>query len=92
MKKAAEKQIIQSMFLCDSPACFSSRVSVNFTWYCPNKKRDHDNICFAKKFILDALVSGGILKNDSWECVNAFSDRFEIDKFFPRVEVEITED
>ena len=34
-------------------------------WYEENKRRDVDNIQSGQKFILDALVQCGILKNDS---------------------------
>ena len=37
-----------------------------FEWFEPNRKRDLDNICFAKKFILDSLVKTEIIKGDSW--------------------------
>ena len=37
------------------------------------------------------LVSAGVLKNDGWNDIEGFSDRFYIDKANPRVEVEITE-
>lgn len=48
-----------------------------FTWIEENKKRDLDNICFAKKFILDSLVELGILKDDNRKIVNGFVDKFE---------------
>jgi len=64
-------------------------VSLHFTWYESNKKRDKDNIAFAKKFILDALVGSGVIPNDGWKNVESFSDSFSIDKSNPRVEVEI---
>jgi Holliday junction resolvase RusA-like endonuclease len=60
-----------------------------FRWYEPNKKRDLDNICFAKKFILDALVSNEIIVADGWRCVKGFTDNFFIDKEKPRIEVDI---
>ena len=31
-------------------------VQLRCVWYEPNKRRDIDNVAFAKKFILDALV------------------------------------
>lgn len=62
---------------------------LRFKWYEPNKKRDLDNICFAKKFILDALVTNGIIDTDGWNGVADFSDKFEVDKYNPRIEVEI---
>lgn len=48
----------------------------HFAWIEENKRRDLDNICFAKKFILDALVEAGILKNDNRKIVTNFTDSF----------------
>lgn len=48
----------------------------NFTWIEENKRRDLDNICFAKKFILDALVQAGVLKDDNRKIVTNFTDSF----------------
>ena len=48
-----------------------------FTWIEENKRRDLDNICFAKKFILDSLVELGILKDDNRKIVSGFIDKFE---------------
>jgi hypothetical protein len=36
-------------------------------------------------------VAAGVLKNDGWNDIEGFNDRFYIDKANPRVEVEITE-
>ena len=52
-------------------------IKIHFTWIEGNKKRDLDNICFAKKFILDAMVKYGKLKDDNRKCVTAFTDSFE---------------
>lgn len=54
-------------------------VKIHFTWIEENGKRDLDNICFAKKFILDALVKAGVLKNDNRNYVNGFTDDFKYD-------------
>lgn len=70
-------------------AYFDEPVKLSFRWYEPNKRRDLDNICFAKKFILDALVKNGIIVDDSWQWVKGFTDEFYIDKEWPRIEVEI---
>ncbi len=64
-------------------------VSLVFNWHEPNKKRDKDNIAFAKKFVLDALQAAGTLDGDGWGQVLGFADKFYIDKQRPRVEVEI---
>lgn len=66
-------------------------VRITYRWYCKNKRKDKSNIAFAKKFIEDGLVNAGVLKNDGWNDIEGFNDRFYIDKDNPRVEVEITE-
>ena len=70
---------------------YSAPVKIDFTWIEPNRKRDLDNIAFAKKFILDALVKNGILESDGWKGVCGFTDSFKVNKQRPRVEVEINE-
>jgi len=63
-----------------------------FIWYEPNKKRDPDNVAFAKKFLMDGLVLAGIIKNDGWANVGGFVDRFVLSKGCdPYVEVLIHE-
>lgn len=56
---------------------FVKPVKIHFHWIESNKKRDLDNISFSKKFILDALVKSGKLKNDNHKFVRAFTDTFE---------------
>lgn len=55
-------------------------VKAKFTWIEENQKRDLDNICYAKKFILDSLVELGVLKNDNRKMVCGFTDEFKYDK------------
>lgn len=66
-------------------------VEIYFYWYEKNQKRDKDNIASAKKYILDAMIETGLIKNDGWKNVEGFKDRFEIDKDKPRVEVLVFE-
>ena len=66
-------------------------VVIDYAWYEANRKRDLDNISFAKKFIQDALVESGVLANDGWKQIKGFTDKFYVDKGNPRVEVTITE-
>ena len=47
-----------------------------FTWYEATRRRDKDNVAFAKKFIFDALQKSGILPNDNNDYVVGFADRF----------------
>ena len=70
---------------------FDNAVRIDFTWVCQNKRQDPDNICFAKKFILDALTSCGVIKDDGWSEIYGFSDSFEVDKESPRIIVRISE-
>ncbi len=65
-------------------------VTVHFVWHEGTKRRDADNIAFAKKFVLDALVKGGILIDDSRRYVVGFTDTI-IDDKTDFVEVEINE-
>ena len=67
-------------------------VFMEYTWIEPSRRRDKDNISsFGRKVIQDALVSTGVLKDDGWKYVVGFSDRFEVDKENPRIEVRIME-
>lgn len=43
-------------------------------WYEKNKRRDHDNIVFSKKFILDSLQKAGVIGNDNWGWISGFED------------------
>lgn len=67
------------------------RQKIVFRWYCKNQKKDPDNICFAKKFILDGMVKAGVIDNDGWKQISGFEDEFYLDKQHPRVEVELLE-
>lgn len=67
-------------------------VFMEYTWIERNRRRDKDNISsFGRKVIQDALVHQEVIKNDGWKYVVGFSDRFEVDKNNPRIEVKITE-
>lgn len=66
-------------------------VTLTFHWYEKDRRRDPDNICFAKKFILDALVAEQVFPNDSQKYIKGFHDFFHVDKEHPRIEVMIEE-
>lgn len=55
---------------------FEKPIKIHFVWQEQNKKRDPDNICFAKKFILDAMVKGKYIRNDNRNHIKAFTDDF----------------
>lgn len=81
---AIRAQIIQT-------AKITRPVQIRFLWACKDKRKDIDNVSFAKKFILDALVNAKVLPNDNREWVKGFTDEFIIDRRNPRTEVTITE-
>lgn len=66
---------------------FEKPVFIHFHWVEKTSKRDLDNIAFAKKFILDALVENGKLKDDSQKYVRGFTDTFEKGKEYQAVVV-----
>lgn len=68
---------------------FKGMAYLHFRWIEANRNRDLDNICFAKKFILDALVKNEVIETDGWKGVYGFTDEFDIDAFNPRIEVVI---
>lgn len=64
-------------------------VFVEFHWYCKNRKKDKDNVAFAKKFILDGLQKAKVILQDNWKAIIGFSDTFEVDAEDPRIEIII---
>jgi len=62
-----------------------------FVWYRKNDNTDHDNVCFAKKYVFDGMVDARILPDDRSKYVGNFFDYFEVDKKNPRVEIEVIE-
>lgn len=73
------KQDVQNdiMWYINKLPKYERPVKIHFHWVEENKKRDLDNVSFAKKFILDSLVKAGKLKNDNRNYVAGFTDTFE---------------
>ena len=89
MKTDAEKTICWAIKEQLKGITFLNPVNISYLWIEPNRRRDKDNIAFARKFIQDALVEMKVLKGDGWKHIEGFSDRFEVGT--PRVEIEIKE-
>ena len=70
---------------------FTKPVFVTFTWVEGNMKRDWDNVTYAKKFILDALVQLGKLSDDGRKKVIGHTDFGAYEKGTWKVIVEIKE-
>jgi len=67
-------------------------IQLRIQWFEKNRRRDIDNIVFAKKFIQDALVEAGILEDDTQRHINQCHDLVFVDKDNPRIEVELAEE
>ena len=87
--KAAAENIVRVYARVRRPPTFDGPVFITFAWHEPNRRRDADNVAFAKKFILDALVDLGVLPDDSRRYVTGFADEFHVDRQSPRVVVTI---
>lgn len=76
-KKGLEEDI--GIFISSLPR-FEHPIKIHFHWVEGSKRRDLDNVCYAKKHILDAMVKAGKLKDDNRKCVTGFVDTFEYGK------------
>lgn len=88
MKKQTQEDIM--WFIKKLPK-FENPITIHFHWVEGNKRRDYDNIAFGKKFILDAMVKAGKLKDDNRNFVKGFSDSFAYEKNVWKVILEIEE-
>lgn len=88
MKKQTQEDI---MWFVKKLPKFDKPISIHFHWVEGNRKRDYDNIASAKKFILDAMVKCGKLKDDNRNFVTGFSDTFGYEKGTWKVILEIEE-
>ncbi len=92
MKADNGKMVAVAIRQCIRGVRIDRPVFMEYTWVEKNRRRDLDNISsFGRKVIQDALVETGVLKDDGWKHVVGFSDRFQVDKERPRIEVKIRE-
>lgn len=89
MMKRRETERARLAAIVQAVPRFSGPVVVRFLWVEPNRRRDLDNVAFAKKFVLDGLVAAGVLDNDGQSHVAALQDSFAVDPSHPRVVVEV---
>jgi len=68
---------------------FTKKVILWCRWMEGNKRRDPDNVFAGQKFILDAMVNLGVIKDDSQDYVAAIFHTLAIDRVKPRVEVMV---
>lgn len=72
-KKKIESQI--NLFIRNLPEF--NKVTILFLWIEENQRRDPDNIAVARKFILDALVKAGKLKDDRQKFIRGLFDIYD---------------
>ena len=87
--KRRNQDIVCAAIKASGMSPVSGIVDVGFYWVEPNMRRDKDNIMGAHKFILDALVETGILKDDGWRYVRNIYDKFAVNKKNPRIIVTL---
>lgn len=68
------------------------KIDVEISFYEPNSRRDPDNIVSGMKFIFDALVNMGVIKDDSQKYIGKILlSEIMVDKENPRIEVRLIE-
>jgi Holliday junction resolvase RusA-like endonuclease len=75
MKKEWTK-LVASYALLKKIKPFKKPISIHFTYFEPNARRDPDNIMFAKKFILDGLKEAGVIQNDNQQWLWEFRENW----------------
>lgn len=74
MKQNAERMIAAQVGRMEP---VRERCTVHLIWHEKDRRRDPDNVAFAKKFLLDALQHCGKIPNDSSRYIAGFTDSFE---------------
>jgi Holliday junction resolvase RusA-like endonuclease len=72
MKRKCEQMIILHIKNQMRGCSFKKPVRIKYTWYEKDRRRDLDNVAFAKKFVQDALVKAKVIQNDSQKWVVGF--------------------
>jgi len=89
--KKRETERVYYEALSQKKGKINKKIFIVFHWFVKDKKKDKDNIAFAKKFILDGLVLAKVLKNDGFDEIEGFLDFFSVDPKDERVEVTLIE-
>ena len=67
------------------------KIDIEIIWRCKNRRKDKDNISAGIKFILDGMVTAGVIENDGWDQIGDIRHRFLIDKKIHGIEVLLRE-
>ena len=88
--KQTQTELVAWMAKTQLPV-FTEQINLKFIYREKNRKRDKDNVAFAKKFIFDGLVVAGRIPNDTWAWIGDWSETFEVDAQNPGITVIINE-
>jgi hypothetical protein len=93
LKKESTNRCAQYVIASRCPY-FTDPINLHIKWYEPNAKRDLDNISGGgTKYILDALLITGRIKNDTRNWVRSLTHTFPLpDKINPHIEIIITKE
>jgi len=72
--RLVEKELIAQHCIPETPM---ESISINCIWTESGRARDPDNIRVGIKYILDAMVNTGVLKDDSMKYVRFLGDTFQ---------------
>ena len=93
MKRDAQDAVEWSMRAAGRPPKLDGPVEVHITWVEKRQRngqlRDLDNIRFAAKFVLDALVEAKVIPDDGPKVVRRLWDDFMFNSLNPRIIVEV---
>jgi hypothetical protein len=88
LKRKCEEQLGLAILACKLKPVTSGVFHYHFAY--ADKRRNPDNIAAgATKFIMDALVKRGIIKNDGWAEVLGLIHTFSIDREKPGIRLTI---
>lgn len=87
--KREQTEIVEACIMAAKVRRFTCPVDIGITWIEGGRLRDHDNIRFGAKFIIDALVSCGVIKDDSPRYLHHIYDHYKHSEKNPRIQVVV---
>jgi len=76
MKDEIEEQVEVACAIADAPKYNSCHLRI--TYIREHRQEDPDNICAGKKFLIDGLVSYGVLPDDGWKHIKSFKEFWKV--------------
>ena len=93
MKKTYTRELAET-FMAQTCERFTEHVTCTVTFYEDTMRRDDDNVISGCKYLLDGLVTAGIIKDDSPKYLHLKAERFQSKLFVdgkkvPYITIEI---